>query len=364
MSNAIRFVSDPNDKLTETLKKRVEAYFSERDLSEHGNWVMYAKVIFYLGWYVGSFALILSGHFTGLALIALYASAGFATAGIGFNIAHDACHSAFSSREWVNRLFSHTFTLIGAHAYNWKITHNVIHHSFTNIPYADGDLHPGPWLRFFHSNEEHRWYHRFQHLYALPLYCLSTLSWVFLKDYVHMSRKVHTGYQKPKPPVQEYFSLAAAKLFHYTVFLVLPLAWLKLPVLQVLSGFLLMHAVGGATLALVFAIGHLVNRAEFPRMGEDRVIRNSWVAHQIRTTCNFSTGSWFFFWTLGGLNFQIEHHLFPRVCHVHYPAIQPIVRETIREFGLPYNEFESFGTALREHLVYLREQGQPLAQAS
>ncbi|MEW6775205.1 MAG: acyl-CoA desaturase [Bdellovibrionota bacterium] len=362
MSNAIRFSSPADDKFTQTLKQRVNAYFSNRGLSEHGNALMWAKVIFYLGWYLGSCALILSGRFTGVTLILLYVSAGFATAGIGFNIAHDACHSALSSREWVNRLFGHTFTLIGAHAYNWKITHNVIHHSFTNIPYADGDLHPGPWLRFCQLQEGNRWYHRFQHLYAIPLYCLTTVSWVFLKDYLHMTRKVHTGYNKPNPPAVEYFFLIAAKLLHYAAFLAIPIGVLHLPLWQVITGFFLLHAAAGSSLAIVFAVGHVVEQAEFPKLGEDRVIKNSWFAHQVRTTCNFATKNPFFFWTVGGLNFQIEHHLFPRVCHIHYPAIQPIVRETVREFGLPYNEFETLSGALREHLHYLRDQGALAAQ--
>jgi linoleoyl-CoA desaturase len=354
---AIKFVTPPSDEFRRVLRTRVDAYFADRGKSKHWNAVMATKLALYIGGYLGGYALIMLGGFSTPVMFALTIVVGLAAAGIGFNIGHDACHNALSRSSRVNRFWAHAFTLIGAHAYNWRIIHNVIHHGFTNIPYADGDLHPTGLLRYFQQAKNKRPYHRFQHLYAIPLYSLATLVWIFYKDFLHITRDTHCGHKKRRPPAVEYFLLILGKSLHLGMLLVLPIIFLPIPIWQVVVGFVVAHLVMGLSLASVFAVGHLVEDVDMPMADDEGHIHDSWAEHQLKTTANFSTKSRFFFWTVGGLNFQIEHHLFPNVCHVHYPKIAPIVRATAHEFGLPYHEFSSFLEAQRSHLAFLKTLG-------
>ena len=137
----------------------------------------------------------------------------------------------------------------------------------------------------------------------------------------------------------------------------LPIALLPFAWWQVIGGWLLMHAASGLTLALVFQLAHVVEGPAFPQPDEHLTIEESWAIHQLRTTANFAVGSPLAAFLTGGLNQQVEHHLFPRVCHIHYPALAPIIRQTAAEFGLPYLEQPTFGAALASHYRTLRHFG-------
>lgn len=357
MDGKITFVAPDGDRFRKTLNQRVDAYFQENNLSKHANAFMITKTLVYFGLYYGAWATIMFVQPNVWAMWALWAVTGFAIAMIGFNVAHDASHGGYTGNRKLNRLLAHSFSLIGVHAYNWNITHNIIHHTWTNIPYADGDLHPAPFLRYFDIAENKKWYHRYQHIYAPFLYSLVSLVWVFAKDYQHISRPVHVRYKKPKVPTSEYFILAGVKLLHYGMFLVFPLVWLPNPWWHTIVGFLLMHIVAGFILAIVFAVAHTVDGLEIIEADADGKVPDSWAGVQMRTSANFSMGSRFFDWTVGGLNYQIEHHLFPKICHVHYPQIAPIVEETAKEFGYPYHVFGTFSEGVKAHFRHLREFG-------
>jgi linoleoyl-CoA desaturase len=262
---------------------------------------------------------------------------GLWTTAIGLNIGHDAAHGGYSARPWVNELVAQAFTMIGVHVYTWKILHNVIHHTYTNIPGADGDLNTVAALRYYDKPTPPKGYHRYQHVYAFGLYCLASLVWVFSKDYVHMRKKEHCGYVKPTPPAFEWAMLYFGKGLHYALFLILPWAAFGYSFGIVVLGFLTMHVLAGLSLACVFAVGHMVDEADIVEPDASGAVRDEWMAHQLRTTANFGTKNPFYYWTMGGLNFQVEHHLFPTICHVHYAALAPIVESTAREFGLPYH---------------------------
>lgn len=363
MNDRIRFRAPEGDPFAGVLRRRVEEHFAATGRSHAGDWRMALKIVGYLGLYAGAWALLIFGPDSLALQLACWVTLGLGIAGIGFNVAHDACHGALSSSRRVNVLLGHTFTLIGVHVYNWKIIHNRIHHAFTNIPNVDGDLHPVPALRYFDDPASApKRYQRLQHYYAFGLYALASLSWVFVKDYVHFFRREHTGYAKPVPPPGEFALLLASKLIHYGLFIFAPL-WAGIPPPAVLGGFIVMHVIAGSALANVFAAGHLVEGTEIVDPDGEGIVRESWLAHQIRTSCNFATKSPFFFWTVGGLNFQIEHHVFPGICHVHYPALAPIVRRTAAEFGVPYQEYPGLGAALASHVRFLKRLGQPRARS-
>lgn len=352
----IKFVAPKDFQFRNVLQTRLDSYFRERHLSKHWDWRMATKVLCYVGGYIGIYSWIIVLPHSNAAYIGGMACMGLLTAGVGFNVGHDAAHHAFSEKAWINRFFSHAFSLIGVHVYTWRIIHNVIHHTYTNIPGADGDLNTVAALRY-HDKVPAKSYHRYQYIYAFGLYCLASLMWVFSKDFVHMRKKEHCGYKKPKPPVLEWFFLLAGKLLHYNIFIFVPWLILGLPLSLVLSGFLLLHIVAGFCLASVFAVGHMVDDIPIIVPDSDGQIQDQWAAHQLRTSANFASQSSFFFWTVGGLNFQIEHHLFPTVCHVHYQALAPIVRATAEEFSLPYYCYGSFPKALAAHVRYLKRFG-------
>ncbi len=337
------------------LKRRVDAYFEDKRLSKRGNAAMALKSVFWFGLTLFLWALIVFVPFGAWTSLLLAMALGFSLACIGFNIGHDAIHGAYAERPWLNSLLSWSFQLLGASAYTWAISHNVVHHTYTNVPGHDGDIEPGPLLRF-HTAHPLRPAYRFQHLYAWPLYCFVSLIWVFTKDFEQIARPDPRSGKRA--PLSAWLSVLAAKALHAGFLVVLPIVLIdRFALWQIAVGYFAMHAVGGFTLSIVFQLAHVVEGAEMPSTARDGSISDSWAEHQMRTTANFARGSFFAQFICGGLNYQIEHHLFPRICHVHYPAIAPIVIETAKEFGLPYIEYPTFMSAVVSHARILKQLG-------
>lgn len=282
---------------------------------------------------------------------------GICSALIGFNICHDAIHGSFSANTNVNKIFSFVFNLIGASPYVWNITHNVVHHTYTNIPGHDEDIEVAPGLIRLAEEDKVTKIQRFQHLYAFALYSLASLSWVFRKDYIKFFKKKIGHHPTANHPKREYFNLFFYKALYYFLFIGLPLLTLDITWWQFLIGFLGLHLAEGLVMGLVFQLAHVVEGTEFPLPNEEGNIEEAWANHQMRTTANFATKSKLAGFLLGGLNQQIEHHLFPKVCHIHYPAISDIIKQTAQEFNLPYIESPSFFAALQSHYRMLKKFG-------
>ncbi len=340
----------------QVLSKRVEDYFKNNNLSKHANANMVAKSIFILTVFVLSYVGILSNMFSLGIVLLFFAINGFFAALIGFNISHDAVHGAYSSNKTLNRILGTTFNLLGTNDYVWKIKHNIVHHTYTNIPEHDSDIEDLPFIRIS-ASQERKWNHRFQHIYMFFFYLFTTLSWVFKNDYVNFFRKEWGWYKNPDHPKIEYFRLFFFKALYYFMFLVLPFMVVDQPWYFIILGFVLLHFVEGMTLAVVFQLAHVVDGAEFPEPNEDGKVKDSWAVHQLKTTANFARNSWLANFICGGLNFQIEHHLFPAICHIHYTKLAPIVQNTAYEFGLPYNESKTFIGALRSHIRMMHRLG-------
>jgi linoleoyl-CoA desaturase len=340
------------------VKRRVAEYFSSRGLSDKATPGMVLKTITLLALTFGSYGLILSGWFDLWQMLGFAVLMGVGVAGLGFAVAHDALHGAYSDRPWVNRMLGLVFDLLGANGYMWKITHNVIHHTYTNITGVDEDLSVSPLLRL--SPESPRLgIHRFQHWYALAAYSTSTLFWVFAKDYKYFLAKDLGPYKNKKHPAGEIAILIGTKIFYLLWAIVLPLLVLDVTWWQFLIGFLVMHLTAGAILGVIFQLAHVVEGPDFPLPDDNGAMDNAWMIHEMRTTANFGRDNKLLSWYVGGLNYQVEHHLFPRVCSVHYPAISPIVEEVARECGVPYYAQPTLSAAVRSHLRMLRTLGQP-----
>ncbi|MEZ4945529.1 MAG: acyl-CoA desaturase [Cyclobacteriaceae bacterium] len=288
-----------------------------------------------------------------LLLFGLFVLSGLGMAGIGMGIMHDAIHGAYAKSKWVNKIMGYTINLIGANDEVWRLQHNVLHHSFTNIDDHDDDINAPFFLRFSPNAKKNK-LHRFQHWYAWFFYGLSTLSWVTSKDFVRLTRYYKMGLVKDKRTYLLGMSkIVLWKLIYYSYALVLPLTLSGFAPWLVILAFLAMHFVTGLTISLVFQSAHVVSDVAFPLPNELGNMEDERLAHQLATTCNFSPNSKVLFWLLGGLTNQIEHHLFPHISHVHYKKIAPIVERTSREFGLPYHKSGSFLSAIAKHFKML-----------
>jgi len=356
MANKIKFRKTQDLTFTEVLNQRIQMYFETKGISQKGNWLMYTKVMFYLLGFFGSYYLIYISGSNVIASIASWVSMGLFTAFVGFNISHDAVHGSLSKYGIVNRIMGYTFNLAGTNKYMWKILHNVIHHTYTNIPGHDEDLEPVSLIRLSTENRLRK-IHRFQHYYAYLLYCLTSFSWVFKKDFETFFRKKLGNYDNKKHPMREYFILFGSKLIYFTAFLAIPMIYFGAPIWLCLTGFLAMHLIQGITLAVVFQLAHVVEGTTFPMPDESGDVKNNWNIHQLNTTANFAMRSRLATWFFGGLNYQVEHHLFPQICHIHYPAISSIVRNTAQEFGITYHENKTMWDAIRSHTKMLRLLG-------
>jgi len=318
---------------------------------------MWFKIAFFLGGMMLFYGLLMSNLFTPWQMLGLAIGLGMFLAFIGFNVTHDAIHGSLSDNPVVNQIFSLVFNVIGANAYVWSITHNVVHHTYTNIPGHDEDIEVAPGLVRLSPTDELKPIHRFQHFYAFALYGLASLSWVFRKDYVKFFKDKIGHYDNSNRPAKEVFNLFFFKAVYYTVFIVLPLVFLNIAWWQFIIGFVAMHMAEGIVLGLVFQLAHVVEGTAFPLPNDEGNIEDAWAAHQLRTTANFARKNPIVNFLCGGLNLQVEHHLFPKICHIHYVALSEIVKQTAEEFDLPYIENETFGSALVSHYNMLKKFG-------
>jgi len=353
----IRFNNRDKSQYYAMLHQHVEAFFKEKGLSKHANPGAVFKTIFLLAAYLFPLVLLVwlqPGFGVSLAFWALM---GVAMAGVGMNVMHDANHGAFSDKPGINILLGYSLNLLGGSTFNWKLQHNYLHHTYTNIMNWDDDIADKPALRLS-PHTVVKPVHRFQWLHALAIYGLVTLYWVTAKDFLQFARYTRNGVNKSTVSQNRVVlaKIIAVKLAYFCVFLGVPL-FVGLPLWEVLSGFLLMHVIGGIILTLVFQLAHTVEETTFPLPTAQGTIENEWAIHQMQTTVNFSRRNRLLSWYVGGLNFQVEHHLFPKICHVHYPRIASIVERTAAEFNIPYLEHKSLFHALRSHFATLRRFG-------
>ena len=287
----------------------------------------------------------------------LYAISGLGMAGIGMGVMHDAIHGAYSKNQKLNQWMGLTMNLIGANSFVWRLQHNVLHHTYTNIDEADDDINAPFFLRFS-PNVKYNKLHKFQFIYVWLFYGLSTLSWVISKDFIRLARYKKLGLlDQHKGLGLEITKMIGWKLLYFTYSLVLPLIMLPVSAWVIVSGFVIMHFITGLMISIVFQTAHIMPNAEFPKPNDDGELINNWTLHQIATTTNYAPKSRLFSWLIGGLNYQIEHHLFPNICHVHYRHISKIIQATAEEYGIPYHVKSTFFSAIGSHIKMLRMLG-------
>lgn len=359
-SGSIKFSSARNDFFS-TLNQRVNEYFKSNNISRYANLEMKVKTACMFLMYSAPYILILTGVVTNVWLmLGLCIVMGCGLAGIGLSVMHDANHGAYSNKKWVNQLLGYSLNVVGGNAFNWKVQHNVLHHTYTNVHDVDEDISPRGILRMT-PHSDWKGIHKFQHIYAWVVYGLMTFVWVFIKDFVRIIRYQKDGLVKnQKADIRtEWTILIATKVIYLFYILVIPMFIFPIGVngWQWFAGFFLMHYVAGFILAVIFQPAHVNEDAEYPLPNEEGRLENNWAIHQLYTTSNFAQGNKILSWYVGGLNYQVEHHLFPNICHVHYRSISKIVQQTAQEFGLPYKAEPTFIGALASHGRLLKELG-------
>jgi linoleoyl-CoA desaturase len=358
--SSIQFKRDRNEFFI-TLNQRVNQYFKTNKIERTANWHMVVKTIFMLTLYFTPYFMVLAGAFASTwQLMLIYAVQGLGVAGIGLSIMHDANHGSYSKKAWVNNLLGLTLNMLGGNAFNWKVQHNVLHHTYTNVHDVDEDISPRGVLRMA-PDSDWRPFHKYQHLYAWFFYGLLTIVWILFKDFGRLNRYDRDGLVKKQKTTAatEWTILIITKIIFVAYVFVLPV--LVVPALSwwmPIAGWFVMHYIAGFILAIIFQPAHVIDGTEYPTPDADGNLENNWAIHQLHTTTNFGRKNRAFSWYVGGLNYQVEHHLFPNVCHVHYRAISPIVEQTALEFGLPYKSKETFIDALYAHTILMKKLGE------
>lgn len=354
----VRFNSQDRPEFVKVLRKRVNAYFKENDISRHANTSMKLKTAFFIALYSLPLLTMVLGFANGVWMnMAMWTLMGLGMSGIGLSIMHDANHGSYSKNPRVNKRLGALLYFIGGMPVNWKIQHNVLHHSFTNVEGHDEDIELSA-MRFSPS-QPNKFIFRFQMFYAPILYSIMTLYWYTVKDFdqiVRYNKKdllKGQGYTAKKAWIE----VILTKLMYGVLFIALPLYFVELPWHIIILGFVIMHMISGLALAFIFQVAHVIEQTEFVKPAQDGSVENNSAIHQLKTTANFAMKSRLLTWLVGGLNYQIEHHLFPNICHIHYHKISGIVSETAKEYGVPYHKHRTWGNALASHFKVLNALG-------
>lgn len=351
----IKFNNQLYADFTAELKGKVNTYFESKGISTYANSEMVFKTFCMMAIYLVPYTLIMSNRLAEWQMWVCSAIMGIGVSGIGFAVQHDANHGAYSKHEWINKSLGFTLSLVGGSDYMWRIKHNIMHHTFTNIHGKDEDISVVQFLRLS-PNAPYKPIHRFQHYFAWVVYSMLTLFWVFWTDFPKLKR--YNGFGSPnadvKHPVQEVILLFAMKIFYVFYMLVIPILVLDVAWWKVLIGFTTMHLIAGWLITVVFQLAHVVAETEHPHPAADGNIENSWFVHQLQTTADFAVNNKLVTWYVGGLNFQVEHHLFPKICSIHYPAISKIVGEITKKYNMPYYHESGLRAAVVSHYKALK----------
>lgn len=345
----------PSPSLHSLLKERVNQYFDKNKLRPTGNIQLYIKSAILILGYLAIYIHLL--FYTPVAWLAILECVllSVLTAGIGFNVMHDGAHGSYSSSPMVNKLAAFSLDFLGASSFMWNTKHNIVHHAYTNIEGLDDDIDAGMLLRI-NKAQKHYKLHKYQHFYFWALYAMLYIAWVFYTDYKkYFTNKVgQVALKKLKPA--DHYMFWSFKVLHLILFIFMPIYLVGF--IPWLIGFLVYTSVAGIILSLVFQLAHVIEETSFPEpLQPANKMEDEWALHQLKTTANFATRNKFITWWVGGLNFQIEHHLFPKISHIHYPHISKIVKETCHDLGAPYIEHRRMLSAIASHIAHLKLMG-------
>jgi linoleoyl-CoA desaturase len=353
---ASRVTYTKNFGFRKELNKRVDAYFKSENIATRDNPAMYLKTVMILGWVAGAWSFTLFGP-ESMWLKALGCMVlGLGIAAVGFSVGHDANHGGYSRRKWVNTAVGLTYDVIGLSSYLWRFRHNFLHHTFTNVLGHDVEIH-GDGLVRMTPYMERKWFHSFQHILVFPIYAIIPIYWSIADIYIILFKRKYHDHVVPTPKPLEMFYFFAGKVIWVTLLLVTPILVGYSP-LQAIAGFCITNMTYGVMICIIFMLAHVMEPVEFVEPNpESNQVDDEWAISQVKTTVDFAPKNAFVNWYVGGLNYQVVHHLFPQICHIHYPKIAPILAEVCEEFGVKYNVYTTFGEALVSNFRFLKQMG-------
>ena len=331
---------------------RVNQYFIENKVSKTGNKILFWKSGILLAIYILIYLLLLVSPNT-LVLFSCYISLGILTIFVALNIGHDAAHHTFSKNKKFNNLLLYTFDFLGVSGYLWRLKHVHSHHPHVNIPDMDGDIKQSNLVRIF-PNAPFLSFHKFQYLYMPILYMFYTLHWLLFRDFKDFLNTNISGKPNHKHEVRECLKFIMGKIIYLSRMILLPYILLSYSISTILLGFLMFHFAASFTVALALVSAHIGEDSVYPQPDEEGNMPTSWVRHQIITTCDFSTDNKWLTHLFGGFNHHLVHHLFPNICHIHYPMLTKILVETCEEFNMPYKSNPTLIRAVFSHLNFLK----------
>ena len=357
----VKFAPKGQASFYDTVKIRVNEYFHINNIDTYSNSKMVVKTVIMLSMYFVPYIIIVTGlsHVSLYLFYGLWLLMGCGIVGIGTSVMHDSNHDAYTDNKRINNILGSVLNILGGYSLNWKIQHNILHHTYTNIEGLDEDIDAGKLLRMSPDKPLLK-IHRYQHIYSWLLYCIMNLYWITAKDYKLLFKYNKNGLLvKQKTTLRKaIIELSLLKVLYIAYVFVLPIMFSGFAWYHVVLGIVAMHIVAGFSLAVIFQPAHVVETSDYSAPDEDRKMENNWAVHQVLNTADFAPNNKLVCWFIGGLNFQIEHHLFPHVCHVHYPKIARIVEAVAIEYNLPYQVMPTFRSALIAHGKMLKKLGQ------
>ncbi|HSG31960.1 MAG TPA: acyl-CoA desaturase [Thermodesulfobacteriota bacterium] len=349
----IRFL--PVREFEKELRARVDEYFNDKNLTKRDNLRMYGKTAIVLSWLIASYVFLVFMNLPTWGIVLSAVSLSLALNAVGFNIMHDGNHRAYSNNPYINKLMGYSLDLIGGSSYFWNWKHNYLHHTYPNITGIDDDIEPGIFARLS-PHQKRYFFHRYQHIYIWIIYGFLIINWHVYQDfYNYITKKIH-NHTFPRPKGWDLFMFFFGKILFFSLALVIPSFFY--PFWAVALAYFLIVFAQGIVLTIVFQLAHCNEEADFvEHENDDERLGSSWLVHQLKTTADFSRDNKILNWYVGGLNFQVEHHLFPKICHVHYPELSKIVEKTCNEFGITYNAYKNLSEGIASHYRWIYQMG-------
>ncbi|MEZ4828539.1 MAG: acyl-CoA desaturase [Bacteroidia bacterium] len=338
------------------LNERVREYFRRERISTYANARFYIKGLILLAAYVLGYIMIVIWGENTASLMAGYMLMGAMAILIGLNLGHDAAHSAISRNNQINKAIRMVFDLLGANSFMWRNRHVFAHHPYPNISEQDSDIRQVGFVRIFPSDRI-KAVHRYQHVYMPFVYLFYTLHWLYRRDFADYFSENIGAFRRGKFPKKEFVRMLIFKVFYLVYVLIVPLIYVDQSVGMILLGWLLMNFSASAVVAVALVSAHVGEDAIFPEPEENGEMGTSWAEHQLMTTSDFATENAVVNFLFGGFNHHVVHHLFPRICHIHYPGLTPLVRQTAAEVGLEYHCEPKLGKAILSHWQLLKNRG-------
>lgn len=337
-------------------KERVEAYLANAHKSPRAGWMLLLKAVIFISLVAGSYAAIL---IIGEGWILLPLGVVFAVSALllAINIGHDASHDAVFRSPLLNIIVQRAcFLPTGINAYLWRMRHLNSHHLFPNVNGSDTDIDENPVMRLS-PNQPWKWHFQFQHIYAPFMYLFAASHTTMWGDFIYLFKKQLANMTNIKHPWYEYVLFFFSKLVYVTLVLIIPMLVLNIPWWQVLIGYAIVKFIASFVFVFLLIGTHFSDLADFPVPdAKTGSVGRTWAEHNMATACDWSPHSLLAHWISGGVNAHASHHLFPDICHTHYPEVARIIEKAAAEFGVPYNHVTMLGM-VKSHFRFLYQLG-------